>query len=737
MRKTSVFILFFSLVFSLLGTALSASAEQPSGYWPYLEAYNEAVASGNVDEILRTGDEMLDFYANYEMNQDIAGMSYNIYYYRYQNALFENRGDYDAAIDNAEKLVYVSDYLDFTDMRIAASARIEKLDPMTEVYALSQTASNDTGALCESQSGTYYGRVADLSSLLMANADALADETIVSFYVELGQATAADYSWLIDSYNDGKHAVHIALNFPNEAQTASEILTGIHDGNIEQTLTYLSGFDSPVLMRIGGEMNLWEMDPAMFISAYRHVAQLARSLAPNVALVWSPNYVGSWGSQIADFYPGDTYVDWVGASLYTNSKNSTGSSDYSDDSMYFGRGAFADCVLSLKAVAGFADAHNKPVIMTEGGTGIISKTTGADYSQHAVEQVTKLYTALNMVYPNVKAIIYSDTDFPTASYKYALSNSTAVSAAYDKAVNANPTLLSDMTQSALSYVKLPEFSEVADSVSLASYSDTVYSDYMTVTYYLSGQKIATRTTLPYGCTIDTASLAAGQYEFKALFNDGAGYEAIKIYTLTKLMNGTVTFTDGFDASSDLDVPSGWAQEEVVLALDLGLVPDELACNYTDNITRLDFCKLVINLIEQKTGKTIDAVLSERGLTLDYSAFTDTSDNNVLAAYALEIVNGRGNGLFDCDSSITREEAAKMLKNTADILGVSASSPAVSFSDTADFSSWAVEAIGFVSATTDQVSGKVVMGGTGNNMFDPKGTYTRQQAYLTALRLYRA
>ena len=737
MRKRFVCLMTFLLIISFLSTALSASAEQPSGYWPYFTAYTDAVESGDVDAILRTGDNMLDFYSDFDLNQDIAGMSYNIYHYRYQNALFEHRGNYDAAIDNAEKLIVVSDYLGFTDMSIAASARVEKLDPMTEVYALSYTASNYTGALNEPQNGTYYGRTANMSTAQMSNAADVENEAVVSFYIELGLETAADYDWLINTYDDGKHAVHIALNFPNEAQTAAEILTGMHDDNIEETLTYLSGFSSPVLLRIGGEMNLWEMDPTVFVGAYKHTAQLARTLAPNVALVWSPNHVGSWGSHLSDFYPGNNYVDWVGATVYTNSKNNSAGTDYSDDSMYFGRGAFADCVLSLKAVAQFAAGHNKPVIVTEGGTGIVCKATGEDYSREAITQINKLYGALNMVFPNVKAIIYSDNDFAASGYKYALSNSSSVTAAYDTAVAANPTLISDISQKVPSYVRLSEFNETAESVSITAYSDTVYSNSMTVTYCLSGDKIAAQSALPYTCTIDTAALPAGLYKFEVLFDDGAGYELTKTYTLTKLLSGMVSFSDGYDASKTIDVPSGWAQEEVGTAAELDLVPDELAGKYTANITRLDFCQLVINLIEQKTGTQIDDVLAQRGLTLDYSAFTDTSDKNVLAAYALNIVNGRGNNTFDCYSSINREEAAKMLRIAADIIGVSASAPAVSFSDADSFSVWAVDGIGFVSRATDQVSEKVVMGGTGNNIFDPKGSYTRQQAFLTMLRLYRA
>ncbi len=98
-------------------------------------------------------------------------------------------------------------------------------------------------------------------------------------------------------------------------------------------------------------MNLWEMDPAVYRNAYIHVAKLARSLAPNVALVWSPNYVGYWGSDIADYYPGDTYVDWVGVSLYMNSpllgQTTTALA------LVFGT-AIRDCVLSARNIADIA-----------------------------------------------------------------------------------------------------------------------------------------------------------------------------------------------------------------------------------------------------------------------------------------------------------------------------------------------------------------------------------------------
>ena len=68
-RKTAKRIVAFVLALVLLAP-LAVSAAHPKGYWPYHVAYNDAVKTGNVDEILRTGDALLDFYSNYEMNFD-------------------------------------------------------------------------------------------------------------------------------------------------------------------------------------------------------------------------------------------------------------------------------------------------------------------------------------------------------------------------------------------------------------------------------------------------------------------------------------------------------------------------------------------------------------------------------------------------------------------------------------------------------------------------------------------
>lgn len=181
--------------------------------------------------------------------------------------------------------------------------------------------------------------------------------------------------------------------------------------------------------------------------------------------------------------------------------------------------------------------------------------------------------------------------------------------------------------------------------------------------------------------------------------------------------------------------SGWAQDEVCSAISNGLVPEQLQGRYSDNITRKEFCWLMTQLITRYSGMNIDDYLASKGKVYT-SVFSDTNDTSVLAAYALGIVKGTSAITFDPNWSITRREAAVMLARTAKLLGMDAGE-SIQFADAGEFPDWAAEGINFISGITDPNTGKPVMQGQGNSRFAPKGTYTREQAIATALRLFGA
>lgn len=185
---------------------------------------------------------------------------------------------------------------------------------------------------------------------------------------------------------------------------------------------------------------------------------------------------------------------------------------------------------------------------------------------------------------------------------------------------------------------------------------------------------------------------------------------------------------------NLDSASGWAQPAIQSAVNKGFVPSDLQGNYTNIITRQEFCRMAVKWVEYMSGTSIDNILSNMGLSRNPNAFTDTSDSDILAAYALGITNGTGHNTFSPDGQFSREQAATMLMNTW-LLFININSkdeivsncPAAGYADMDRISGWAVSGVNLCSYYG-------FMSGTGNNMFTPNGTFTRQESIVVFDRL---
>jgi len=167
-----------------------------------------------------------------------------------------------------------------------------------------------------------------------------------------------------------------------------------------------------------------------------------------------------------------------------------------------------------------------------------------------------------------------------------------------------------------------------------------------------------------------------------------------------------------------DNPSLWAAELVHTATDAGLVPQVLRVKYTQAITRAEFCALAVALYEKNAGGEITG----------RAAFVDSADINVLKMGALGVVTGVGDGYFSPDARLTREQAAVMLANLAVVMGKPLAKNQATFVDSSWISTWAQESVG-------QVQAAGIMGGMGNNVFAPRGAYTREQSIVTMFRLF--
>ncbi|MCL1808053.1 MAG: N-acetylmuramoyl-L-alanine amidase [Oscillospiraceae bacterium] len=169
--------------------------------------------------------------------------------------------------------------------------------------------------------------------------------------------------------------------------------------------------------------------------------------------------------------------------------------------------------------------------------------------------------------------------------------------------------------------------------------------------------------------------------------------------------------------------SEWAREGVQTAIERGLVPEELQNNYTDVITRAEFCALAVELIETLTGNPI----TERKIFDD-----DRGDVNIRKIGGLGIVAGTGSNnagglLFSPGRGIQRQEAAVILARVADF-GLYKPLP----EGEADFADMRLT---YAEQSIRQMRGGGIMSGKPGNLFDPLGSFTREESIITMLKLW--
>lgn len=172
--------------------------------------------------------------------------------------------------------------------------------------------------------------------------------------------------------------------------------------------------------------------------------------------------------------------------------------------------------------------------------------------------------------------------------------------------------------------------------------------------------------------------------------------------------------------------SAWAQSDVNFALNDNLLDlDLLGNDYTKNISRLQFCSVVVRLAEEMTGKTITPAAA--------NTFTDTNSPYVLKAYAAGITSGTSATTFSPDATLNRQQMATFLYRTlryieknSDYKYTSYTSKLANYADNAQLESWAVESMAFMNALD-------LIKGTADTTLSPNNKCTIEQAIAVAER----
>lgn len=164
----------------------------------------------------------------------------------------------------------------------------------------------------------------------------------------------------------------------------------------------------PIFLRFASEMNgdwvPWFGYPSVYKEKWKLVYNIMKEEAPNVAMVWCPNWrpdlPNDSSRNIMAYYPGDQYVDWVGVNfymwgpIYDSLMNETG-------------------LTPLQKISSvYNQFPNKPIMICEWGAASrewrgnppLPKIT----TDYCINNMQLVYNNLQNIFPRIKGIFWFD-----------------------------------------------------------------------------------------------------------------------------------------------------------------------------------------------------------------------------------------------------------------------------------------------------------------------------------------
>jgi hypothetical protein len=310
-------------------------------------------------------------------------------------------------------------------------------------------------------------------------------------------------------------------------------LDGVADGTyLREWARAAKAYGIPIFLRFAGEMNgdwtPWSGDAAKYIEKFRIVADVMRGEAPNVAMVWSPGDVPRYN--MAGFYPGDDYVDWVGVSLYTE-PYSHGNPDESMEA--------TTPIEKLEEVYGLY-ADRKPIMLSESAVSHYTNLDGKSHTDFGVMNLDRLYRVMPVKYPRLKAITYFNVDLKGKESRndYLLRNNPAMLDLY-KSIITGPYMLNQVKtgtkpdNATLFRDASVSFAKQTDIVPFVRIPDIWIGK---LEYVLNGRTIAEQTKPPFGMALKAGDVPDGSVMELRVYNRAGQRVAAKQVPLSSLLS---------------------------------------------------------------------------------------------------------------------------------------------------------------------------------------------------------
>lgn len=516
MRKIRGLLSVVLILILVSGTVPCYAYKHPSAFWPINSKYTAALDSCDYNGIITYGKQILDLMKKepdcYDTRQIRGSRMKEI-----ANAYAE-KGDYATSFEyykqlNALATRYKSE---MPEWYMGSELAMDQYTPVIQMYT-DRGASSNYGAKNEKPNGVLFGLCAD-----GAARSSTGHESMVLTYQELGQKLIPYNTGVMRSASSEGLAVEFALNCPKQGDDIRNIRN--LRSYLEEVSDLLSSYPKvPVYLRFAAEFDVWKnaASPEDFVYAFRYVSDYFKQRNSNVAMVWCPTQAASDGINIDDYYPGDSYVDWVGISSYAV-KYHIGDVNQSEwNSLVFKSGKNSSPVIAIKdIVETYGD--RKPIMLSESGSGHEVCTIGEDTTDFALYRLREYYTYIPMVYPQVKLMAHFDQYIKGSTNDFRLSSNNTLKKEYVKLTKGSRFIQDRYSgETGVCYRKLTDGMSVRNVFPVSTYAH-IYNDTISkVTYFVDGKYAAVSTEMPFTAYIDTQGLS-GAHTVKAVAVGNSG-----------------------------------------------------------------------------------------------------------------------------------------------------------------------------------------------------------------------
>lgn len=152
--------------------------------------------------------------------------------------------------------------------------------------------------------------------------------------------------------------------------------------------------------------------------------------------------------------------------------------------------------------------------------------------------------------------------------------------------------------------------------------------------------------------------------------------------------------------------------------------------YTVDENGVPLGNMQLRVFDNYTKEFIEKTGIDKKDIFELNTFEGTNDMNVIIANKLGVITGVSDTSFEPSKEISRQGAAALLMRAAQLISGDIQEGEPSFADNSEIADCAKKAVSYVTTMK-------IMNGVGEDKFEPTATYTREQAYVTIVRLFNS